>query len=536
MATLVRPLSALSDGAADLLTRLFGGEHPETVPAGSEDELLIITRDDHDDGVIEPEERKMIDNVLRLEETTARDIMVPRVDIVAVDEDASSQEIVDAITEKGHSRLPVFRESIDEIVGILYAKDLFPFVIGSTRTLPIKQLLRPAYVVPESKRLDDLLAELRRNRVHIAVVADEYGGTAGLVTIEDILEEIVGEIHDEYDEETTLLEHVSDGEIIVDGRLPIEEVEEALGSDVHRRRRSLRHGRRIRSLAPRPAAPGGRPLRRAWDPSRGARHRRPSAAPAALDPTRRDDLPRSSGLGTPRMRLTPPRHVTDDPGWFIHRYDSVASTMDVAALARFGARERTAVVSAEQTAGRGRGGRTWRAAAGSAVFTTLILRPPVAAGRLSTLPLVVGVAVAEAIERISGSAVQLKWPNDVWLGEGRTRKVAGILVTSSLRGEGVDHVLVGIGINVLGGAPSCRLGRRPSRPPPGHVHAGRGPSRPAGPVRGRLCRFCRGGWPASLARWLARAALLGEQVTVEDAGRAITGTFLGVDDDGGLLR
>ena len=157
VATLVRPLSALSDGAADLLTRLFGGEHPDTVPAGSEDELLIITRDDHDDGVIEPEERKMIDNVLRLEETTARDIMVPRVDIVAVAEDASSQDIVDAITEKGHSRLPVYRESIDEIVGILYAKDLLPFVIGSTRTLPIKQLLRPAYVVPESKRLDDLL-------------------------------------------------------------------------------------------------------------------------------------------------------------------------------------------------------------------------------------------------------------------------------------------------------------------------------------------------------------------------------------------
>ena len=229
VATLVRPLSALADSVADLFTRLFGGEHPDTVPAGSEDELLFITRDDSDDGVIEPEERKMIDNVLRLEETTARDIMVPRVDIVAVAEDASSQEIVDAITEKGHSRLPVYRESIDEIVGVLYAKDLLPFVIGSTRTLPIKQLLRPAYVVPESKRLDDLLAELRRNRVHIAVVADEYGGTAGLVTIEDILEEIVGEIQDEYDEELTLIESVSDSEIIVDGRLPIEEIEEALG-------------------------------------------------------------------------------------------------------------------------------------------------------------------------------------------------------------------------------------------------------------------------------------------------------------------
>ncbi len=118
-----------------------------------------------------------------------------------------------------------------------------------------------------------------------------------------------------------------------------------------------------------------------------------------------------------RCGATPPRRVTDDPGWLIHRYDSVASTMDVASqLARFGARERTAVVSTEQTAGRGRGGRSWQAAAGSAVFATLILRPPVAAHRLSTLPLIAGVAVAEAIERIAGCAVWLKWPNDVWLG------------------------------------------------------------------------------------------------------------------------
>ena len=213
---LVRPLSALSDGAANLITRLLGGERPDSIPAGSEGEYLILTRDAADDGVIEPEEREMIDNVLQLEETTARDIMVPRVDVVAVDERASAGEIVDAITDSGHSRLPVYRDSIDQIVGILYAKDLLPFVIGSTRTLPLQKLLRPAYVVPESKRVDDLLAELRRNRVHIAIVADEYGGTAGLVTIEDILEEIVGEIHDEYDEETILLERVNDREIIAD--------------------------------------------------------------------------------------------------------------------------------------------------------------------------------------------------------------------------------------------------------------------------------------------------------------------------------
>src|SRR5215204_3853268 len=145
--------------------------------------------------------------------------------------------------------------------------------------------------------------------------------------------------------------------------------------------------------------------------------------------------------------------MTSGPGWLIHRFDSVASTMDIASqFARFGARESTAVVSTEQTAGRGRGGRSWRAEASSAVFATLILRPPVAADRLSTLPLIAGVAVAEAIERTGGCAVQLKWPNDVWLTvNGSGAKVAGVLVTSSLRGDTVDHVLVGIGVNVFGG-------------------------------------------------------------------------------------
>jgi putative hemolysin len=232
LTTVIGPLSALANSAADLFTRLLGGDRSDSLAAGSEGELYLRSHEDADDDVIEPEERVMIDNVLRLEETAAHDIMVPRVDIVAVAEDASPREIVETITEHGHSRVPVYRESIDHIVGILYAKDLLPFVIGSTRTLPLKKLVRPAYVVPESKRIDELLTELRRNRVHIAIVADEYGGTAGLVTIEDILEEIVGEIHDEYDEETILLERVNDREIIADGRLPIEEVERALGLEL----------------------------------------------------------------------------------------------------------------------------------------------------------------------------------------------------------------------------------------------------------------------------------------------------------------
>jgi CBS domain containing-hemolysin-like protein len=198
-------------------------------PVGTEEELRGIAFDGDDGGVIEAEEREMIDNVLHLEATTARDIMVPRVDVVAVEERTPPREIVDTITGAGHSRLPVYRESIDRIVGVLYAKDLLPFVIGNTQELPLAKLVRPPYVVPESKRVDDLLTELRRNRVHIAVVADEYGGFAGLVTIEDILEEIVGEIQDEYDVEVELVERVGEGELIADGRLPLADVAEEFG-------------------------------------------------------------------------------------------------------------------------------------------------------------------------------------------------------------------------------------------------------------------------------------------------------------------
>jgi CBS domain containing-hemolysin-like protein len=230
LAFLVRPLVWLVGALAGALARLLPGEPGHAAPAGTEEELRSLTVEADDGGVIEAEEREMIDNVLHLEETAARDIMVPRVDVVAVEEGTPPREIVATITGAGHSRLPVYRETIDQIVGVLYAKDLLPFVMGETTELPLAELLRPAYVVPESKRVDDLLTELRRDRVHIAIVADEYGGTAGLLTIEDILEEIVGEIQDEYDlEEVALVERVGEGELVADGRLPIEDVEEALG-------------------------------------------------------------------------------------------------------------------------------------------------------------------------------------------------------------------------------------------------------------------------------------------------------------------
>jgi CBS domain containing-hemolysin-like protein len=225
------PLVAIGD----LFTRFWTG----IVPGDGRDAAVFDAEEDLRraiegpvDGIIEPEEREMIDAVLELEDTPVRDIMVPRVDIIAVEENQSAAEILATITMAGHSRVPVYRETIDQIVGILYAKDLLPFVIGTTETLPLARLVRPAWVVPESKRIDDLLAELRRNRIHIAIVADEYGGTAGLVTIEDIIETIVGDIQDEYDREAPMLERISGQEVIVDGGIPLSDIEDALDVDL----------------------------------------------------------------------------------------------------------------------------------------------------------------------------------------------------------------------------------------------------------------------------------------------------------------
>lgn len=230
--------------------------------------------------------------------------------------------------------------------------------------------------------------------------------------------------------------------------------------------------------------------------------------------------------------------MTNRPGWTIHRYDRVASTMDVAArLATFGAPERTAVVSAEQTAGRGRAGRSWQAPPGSSLFCTLILRPGVSPDRLSTLPLVTGVAVAEAIEELTGTPVQLKWPNDVWIGpDPERRKVAGILVTSTMRGGAADVVLVGIGVNVS--ADHADL-------PPGATSLLAATGVQTASDEAFLCLLARfdrayetllasAGRP-SLDSWRSRAALLGEPVTIEDRDRSFAGTFAGIDNDGALL-
>jgi CBS domain containing-hemolysin-like protein len=172
----------------------------------------------------EEEEHEMISAILHLDEACAREIMVPRPDIVAVPIEMPVIQVVEIARQRGHSRIPVYRESIDTIVGVVYAKDFLRFVEEDLAAVSLLELLRPGYFVPESKRVDELLKDLRKEKVHLAVVVDEYGGTSGIVTIEDILEEIVGEIQDEYDREPPLIERLGPEEAIVDGRLSVDEV------------------------------------------------------------------------------------------------------------------------------------------------------------------------------------------------------------------------------------------------------------------------------------------------------------------------
>jgi CBS domain containing-hemolysin-like protein len=175
------------------------------------------------------EAEELIERVLRLDRLTARDIMVPRTDIVAVPFELSVRDAIAVARQTRHSRLPVYQGTIDRIVGIVHVRDLLRFALESAEGIKVGDVMREAYFIPESKRVDELLRDLQHQRVHMAIVVDEFGGTAGIVTIEDVLEEIVGEIQDEYDAEAPLVERLSADEAIVDGRISLEEIADIFG-------------------------------------------------------------------------------------------------------------------------------------------------------------------------------------------------------------------------------------------------------------------------------------------------------------------
>ncbi len=187
-------------------------------------------------GVVADEERRMIQSVFELGDTSAREVMVPRTEMVWIEADKTAGQATTLAVRSGHSRIPVIGENVDDVLGVVYLKDLVQQTYYSSdggRSVKVAQVMRPAVFVPDSKPLDSLLAEMQRDRNHMAVLVDEYGGIAGLVTIEDVIEEIVGEIADEYDtDETPPIEDLGDGTYRVSARLPVEDLGELFDVEI----------------------------------------------------------------------------------------------------------------------------------------------------------------------------------------------------------------------------------------------------------------------------------------------------------------
>jgi putative hemolysin len=218
------PVIRLTVWLSNVLARVLGAKQPGDLPFVTEEEIKTLVDAGEEGGFIQEEEKAMIYSIFELGETLTREVMVPRIDVVAIEVETPMLEALEVIMEAGHSRIPVYQETIDNITGFLYAKDLLPYLRDGRTDVPLRSILREAYFVPETKKAGDLLPDLQTRRVHIAIVVDEYGGTAGLVTIEDLLEEIVGEIQDEYDTEEPFFEFVTDDEFVFDARVDLDDL------------------------------------------------------------------------------------------------------------------------------------------------------------------------------------------------------------------------------------------------------------------------------------------------------------------------
>lgn len=227
------PLSRIFVFIANITIRLFGQPGMKEGPFLTAEELKTLVVLGEEEGVIEEEEKRMIHSILEFGDTTVKEVMVPRTEMTCLDLEMTLANAVEIAREKGFSRIPVYEGNIDNIVGILYVKDMLNFITLGKLELKVKELMREPYFVPETKRVDDLLREFQKNKIHMAIVIDEYGGTSGLVTLEDILEEIVGEIFDEYDfMEEARIDRISENEWVIDGRVDIDAVEELFGFEI----------------------------------------------------------------------------------------------------------------------------------------------------------------------------------------------------------------------------------------------------------------------------------------------------------------
>jgi len=224
---LLTPVAAILTWVSAPFVLLLGGRIPEQGPFITEEELKFIISAGEKEGVLEREEKEMISSIFEFGDTLVREVMTPRPDILAVEEGETLLAAVDLIRDSGHSRIPVFESNIDNIIGILYAKDLL-----AARDGKLKDHMRSALFIPETKKVDELLHQMQANRTHLAIVVDEYGVTSGLVTMEDLIEEIVGEIHDEFERGEKSIEKLDENTYLADGKLAVDEVNQAAGIDL----------------------------------------------------------------------------------------------------------------------------------------------------------------------------------------------------------------------------------------------------------------------------------------------------------------
>jgi putative hemolysin len=231
---IAHPLVLVLQGSAKAILRLFGMRHPSVgMVVRSEEEIRSMLAEAEETGVIEEAEEEMIYKVFDFAEKEAHDVMVPRPEVVGVEVDLPAQECLAAIIDSPYTRYPAYRGSLDEIVGILHVRDLFSALYANgIENVRVEDILRPAYFVPETKDLGPLLTEFRRTNQHMAIVVDEYGSTHGIVTLEDLLEEIVGEIEDEYDMPDDSVQRIDEHTVRVDGTFPIDDFNERFEKDL----------------------------------------------------------------------------------------------------------------------------------------------------------------------------------------------------------------------------------------------------------------------------------------------------------------
>lgn len=227
----LNPLVILFTYITNFLIKLFGGKVDRRQPFITEEELKTIVSVSHEEGVLEGEEKQMIYNVFEFGDSQARDVMTTRTDMVAVEASSSYWDVLNIFKQEQFSRIPVYENTTDNIIGILYVKDLL-FLEDNKDEFDLRKYMREPYFTYEFKPTTELFDEMRTNRVHMAIVLDEYGGTEGIVTIEDLIEEIVGDIEDEYDKQVDEIEVIKEDEYLVYGSIRIEEVNEMIGTSI----------------------------------------------------------------------------------------------------------------------------------------------------------------------------------------------------------------------------------------------------------------------------------------------------------------